>query len=245
MVIDILYLRVSKEEEKKQDIEAQRKAVEDKFHLKNHITLEERGSAYDLDKISKRTEFLRLLEIIFNSKNTTIEDLYLNRIAKKDINLYVWDYHRIMRNFELNLLFGLLSDFFNIKIFSYKQGNIKKKEEETPIDKFARYIFYSINAFSSEDYSYHISENVKKTVRKKDGLTISNKGKKWGRKFKDLEGNQITLEHKQILDLNNEIKRLERYYKKRKIQFYYANIIKKIAKTFNISISKAYISKLK
>ena len=107
---DILFLRVSKEEKNLQEIEPQKKAILNKFNLKekNCKIISERGSAYNLNKLHKRKGYLELLDILFNSKITTLEDIFLTKYTKKDINLYVWDYHRIMRNFEFNLLFGLI-----------------------------------------------------------------------------------------------------------------------------------------
>jgi len=254
MTTNIIHLRVSKEEKTLQDLEPQREAILKKYNLdpKECIIIEERGSAYNIDKLYRREDFLNLIDIIFNSKETTIHDLFLKNHSIKDINYYVWDYHRIMRNFEFSLLFSLLSDFFSINIYSYKQGKINKKEKETPIDKFARYIFSSINAFSSEDYSYNISTNVKKSIRKEKDVTISSKGNKWGAKFNGTHDNprndkngKVELSTLEITKLNDRIISLSRYYKKKGIKFHYERLINKIKKEFAINISKPYITKIK
>ena len=51
--MNIIYLRVSKEDEEKQDPKQQLKAIIDKFKLKEFKIYEERGSAYDLNKLKK------------------------------------------------------------------------------------------------------------------------------------------------------------------------------------------------
>ena len=178
MTTNIIYLRVSKKGEGLQDLEAQLPPIIEKFNLKDYVVFKEKGSAYKVENIKKRTEFLKILDIMFSADNVTIKDLFLGYTPTQEINLYVWDYHRIMRNFELNLLFSLLCDFFNVNVYSYKQGKINKKEHEKPFEKFARYMFFSINAFSSEDYSWNISENVKKAIVKNGKTTRSRDGSK-------------------------------------------------------------------
>lgn len=245
--MNIIYIRVSKEDPEIQDLESQLKAICEKFNLKEHhcLILQERGSAYDLQKIKKREKFIELLDLLFDSKIVTIKDLFLGNIKEKDINLFIWDYHRIIRNFEFSLLFGLLVDFYNIQIFSYKQGPISRELFETPIKKFARYILYSINAFSSEDYSYQISTNIKKTVMKEKGVTISIKGKKWGRRFVGLQGNTVLMTSNEIKRMNSRIKELIKSFKRSgKIDFY-SKIQDKIADEYKIKISKSYISRIK
>ena len=244
--MNIGYFRVSKEEEKTQDINTQIKAVFEKFKLdKKTLVLKERGTAYKKEKIFKRIEFLKLLEILFDAKKTNLYDVFLGNFERKNINFYVWDYHRIMRIFELNLLFSLLCDLYDINVFSYKQEHIKKKEDEHPIEKFVRYMLLSSNAFSSEEYSYTISSNVKKNVVKKEGnLTLSSKGNKWGKKIRDINGKEI--KNVEIIEkIIRRIKYLILKYERNKEYNYYPKIIKDIEKKYKAKISKAYITKIK
>ena len=241
------YFRVSKEDETEQDLDAQIEAVKDKFNLKSDLVVfKERGSAYNLDKITNRVEFFKMLEVIFSSKFNTIEDLFAQKfLISEPIELYIWDYSRIIRNFEYSLLFGILCDFYNVTIFSFKQGVITKKEEEKPSETFARYVLYSINAFSNEDYSWNISQNVKKNVMKDKNITFSSKGNKWGGQFRDSEGNNVKLSAKDITKLNNRIKKLIEWHIYNKKVGYYDEIVQSIIKEFKIKISKGYISKIK
>ena len=237
--MNIGYFRVSKEDETIQDLDLQIQKVKEKFNLKDLIVYKERGSAYDLEKIHKRTEFKRLLNFIFDSENVTIEDLFFNKIKiKEQINLYVWDYSRIIRNMELNILFSLLSDKFNIEIISYKQTAIKKRIDETPTEKMLRMMMTTIQAFSSEEYSYNISTNVKKVVETRKGITYSNKGNKWGRKLKNSSGVYVDIGLDKQLEMNAFILKKIHYHS-------YPKVITMVIKEFDIKLSKGYISKLK
>ena len=66
-------------------------------------------------------------------------------------------------------------------------------------------------------------------------------------KFSNPQGEKVELKPEKILEMNNRIKDLAKYYKKRRNiigQFYYSYIIEKISIEFNVMISKSYISKL-
>jgi len=252
MALRLGYFRVSKEDESLQDLDIQVEAVKEKFNLGDELTVfKERGSAYKLENIRNRKDFLELMRIMFHSNHTTIEDLFLGNVARQDMELYIWDYHRVIRHFEFNLLFGMLCDFFDIKIFSHKQGYIEKKDSEKPTEKFTRYLLYSANAFSSEEYSWNISENVKKTVKSDHGITVSSKGNKWGSKFKDSAGNKVELPIDKIDAMNKQLKSLIHKQKehnktnhgKRKITYKY--IIDVINKKFGVELSNAYITGIK
>ena len=249
------YFRVSKEDETEQDIDRQIEVVKDKFNLgADFVVFKERGSAYDLDKIHKRKEFFRMLEVMFASSLVTINELFSKQVLvpADEIELYVWDYSRIIRNFELNLLFGILCDFYNVKIFSYKQGLIQKKENEKPAETLGRYILYSINAFSAEEYSWNISENVKKSVKMEQNLTFSSDGNKWGAQFRGTSDNvranakgHVKLSPQEIRGLNTKILNLVKVFEGSGEKGFYDKIISSIAKDKGILISKAYITKIR
>jgi len=89
--IDICYFRVSKKGEKEQDLDHQIEVVLERFKLKNPLIFKEKGSAYKLDNIKNREEFLKILNICFNSNNITITDVFLQKYEKKNIRIFVWD----------------------------------------------------------------------------------------------------------------------------------------------------------
>lgn len=240
----IIYLRVSKEDPELQDIEPQLDKLTEKYDLDLNECkiLEERGSAYDLDKLPKRKQFQELISLLFQDES--ISNIFGGKTVTGSHQLYIWDYHRVIRNFEYSLLFGLLSDLFSVEIYSYKQGHIKK-DDETPITKFARYIMYSINAFSAEDYSYTISTNVKKAVTHQDGVTVSTKGNKWGPRFIGLNGVRIDISAEQTIELNKRIWQLIKHYEYKKVDNFYDRIVELIKKEYRIAISKSYISRLR
>lgn len=249
-MLNILYLRVSKEEEEKQDIEIQKEKILKKFGLNESecIILEERISAYDIDKVIKRKKFLRLISLIFDAEDTTIKDIFLRDLKKREINLYVWDYHRIMRIMEFSVLFSILTDLFDIKIYSYKDSDTIFSKAVTPSEKLLKYIQIGIKAFSGEDYSYHTSQNIKKAVKIKNQITYGTKkdpqGRKWGRPFLDSSGNALSLSLDKIACINNRIIALSKYFRKQGKQFFYSDIIEKIKKEFNLKISKSYVSRI-
>lgn len=242
--INIGYFRVSKEDETLQDLDSQIEAVQQLFNVKFDKIYKERGSAYDLNKIHKRTEFIRLLKDLF--KDSTIKDVFIAHNKTSKINLYVWDYDRIMRNIALNTLFLSLCDLFDVTIYSYKDGKTNKKENETPSETFARYMMSSIHAFTGQQYSYTISTNIKKVVEHKKNISARSKdGKKWGRPFTGLNGENILLTERQESLLNKRILKLVKGYEKMKFKGYYSSIQDEILRKQGIRISKQYISNVR
>lgn len=242
--MNIAYFRVSKEDETIQDLDRQIDVVEHFFNVKFNKVYKERGSAYDLKKIQKRTEFFELIKDLFHNYN--IEYLFNGRYTKwEEINLYIWDYDRIMRNIQLNTLFIVLCDLFNVTIYSYKDGKTIKKKDETPSETFARYMLNSVHAFTGEQYSYTISTNTKKSVVKKNGVTASNKGKKWGRSFTTTKGKRIILSVEEAENIQKYIHDLISRYERRNAFGYYPLIIKDVAQKYKIKISRSYLTKLK
>ena len=252
--MNIIYLRVSKEDESKQNPDQQLKEIIKKFELKDYTIYSERGSAYDLSKIKKRQKFIEILRLCFDSNTTTIEDVYLHNLPKKQVTLYVWDYSRIIRNIELNLFFSLLSYWCEVKIVSYKDKAIlKESDNETPTLRLTRIMMNTISAFSSEEYSHTISTNTKKAY--KSGFSIGKngeKGNKWGRLFKGTSDNpennengNVSLPLEGISSLNRRILFLITQYSQNKTKCYYDLIVEDVRKKFKLDISKSYISKLK
>ena len=177
--MNIIYLRVSTNEDR-QDLEQQKKAIIEKYELKDFKVLMDEGSAYDQSKINKRTDFLELLNICFDADKVTVKDLFVNEYATKEINLFVWDYSRIMRNIENNLLFYLLLLKHKVNIHSWKDNamiELKEGIEPTPSQRLMSILNYLLLSYSAEMYSKDTSTNI---TRASDGEGYSVYGIKWG-----------------------------------------------------------------
>ncbi len=246
--MNILYIRVSTEDITKQDPQQQIDAIIEKFKITDYKIYQERGTAYDLSKIHKRHEFFRILELCFNSTNTTINDLFLSKLPKKDIKLYVWDYSRIIRNIELNILFSLLSEWFGVKIISYKDRSvIKDSINKTPTEKMVKLMMNTISAFSAEEYSYTTGQNIRKSVdRSSEGKVLKSKyGNKWGKGLRGLDGEVKEIPLEKLEEIYDSIDTLIFYYNSRGMKTYYKKISKQIADNYSIIIEKAFLSKRK
>lgn len=168
---NIVYLRVSKERKDEQDPKQQLSAILTKYNLKEEDcqVYTERISGYKIENIRRRDQFKEVLRNCFNADNITIMDCFEQKFEAKEINLYVWDYARIIRNIHFNLFFTILTEFFSIDIHSYKDKSLLQKTPlETPIAKLIRVIMNLFFAFSAEEYSYVISQNTLKSIVKQD-----------------------------------------------------------------------------
>lgn len=229
----------------------QEEAVKKKFNIdKFDKSFYDHGSAYKQEKFNKRLAFHELLEYIFDYSNTTLKDIFWAKIKpSEDIEIYVYDYNRISRIMEYNLLFSILCDIFNIKIFSYNQSEIKQTANEDVIKKATRYVMLLMTAINSESYSESISNNTKKSTRREDkegkrlSVTLSSKNNVWGMGFHDLKGNKLSTE--QTLKLKNGIITYINFYEARHIKQYYNHIITNIKRDFKVEISKAVITRVK
>jgi len=238
--MNIGYFRVSMEGETIQDLDRQIEYItKDKGIKLDHI-YKERGSAYDLDKIHKRKEFLKVLDILFDSDDITVKDIFLRRIKRKDINLYVWDYSRIMRNLEFSLLFSILCTLCNVTIISMKAGESKFKivEDMPPTEKLVKYMTLSVNAYAGEQHSYDTSMNIRRAVKVDKGMSVSSYGNKWGGQLKYLDH---TKENHHMADIET-VRKVDRYIISLLKDYSYSIIIERVAKKFSISISKGYIT---
>jgi len=242
---DICYFRVSKTDETEQDLDQQVKAVIQRYKLQDPKVFIERGSAYNLDKIENRLEFFKMLNYMFDADTTSIIDVFKGNLPKKNINLYVFGYDRIMRNLELNMLFSILTYLSGNNIFSYKEDHIITKRGGSSIERFTNFLLISISAQSSESYSEAISKNTKKSFRTINGATFSLDGNKVGNKFKDLEGVKISISSTKLTNMNKRVIDLCNYYERHNFVGYYSLVLNKIRSEFKINLSKAYLSKLK
>ena len=239
--MNIGYFRVSMEGETIQDLDRQVEVVIDYYKPEDIKIYKERGSAYNLNKIDKRTEFMALLMDLFDFDKVTLKDLFTDQIEKKDINLYIYDYSRLMRNTELSLLFGILCNSFNITIHCYKdKSTFGIKDNIIPSEKIVRYVMLAMNAFSSEDYSWNTSQNIKKSRKVVKGMSLSSYGKKWGGQLKYSDH---TKENNHMADVET-VRKIEKYILSLIKSFSYPKIIAKVIHKYDIKISKAYITKL-
>lgn len=250
--IQLVLLRVSETDEKEQDISTQLPILKKTFSIREDaIILEERGSAWDIDKIKNRTGFLKFLEIAFDAENLTVMDIFLQRYEKKPVELYVWDFARIMRNTDFGMFLCFLYNLFDVKIYSYKHGLIESPLIERPFEKCLRYMKNVMLSWEAEEYSNNISQNVKKGLRKELGITMSNKGNKWGTQFSGTPDNPLNDAKGHIKLTAEEEDRLKSRIislVNRKISSgekgFYTEIIEIIARQYKIQISKPYISKV-
>lgn len=238
--MNIGYFRVSMEGETIQDLDRQIEViVKDKgIHL--DYIYKERGSAYNINKMHKRKEFLQLLDKLFDSDNTTIADLFKKKEPQKEINLYIWDYSRIMRNLEFSLLFSILCCFYNVTIISMKDGSFHMEEGMTPTRKLVSYLDLAIKAYSGEQYSYDTSMNIRKARKKVKGMSVSSYGNKWGGQLKYLDH---TKEEPHMADVET-VRKIEKYIMSIYKENTYSMIINKVGTKYSIKISKGYITKL-
>jgi hypothetical protein len=103
----------------------------------------------------------------------------------------------------------------------------------------------TISAFSSEEYSYTISTNVKKSFQKISNSTYSKDGNKVGKKFINSAGFKVNISMKKENEMYQFIVDAIIECEKRKISGYYPLIIEKVKKMYDIVVSPAYLSNIK
>jgi hypothetical protein len=242
--LDIFYFRVSKKGEKIQDLEHQKEVMLDRFKCNNPLILKEKGSAYQLENIKNRQEFLKLLNICFDSTSVTINDLFLQKYEPKNIRIYVWDLNRLMRNLKFNMLFSVLSMIHNVRIYSFSDKEINDKPLNSD-DEFIKLLFAMISAKKAQDYSDDLSKNIKKAFKKVNGVSVSRKGNKLGHKFRDLEGQRKDLDLNEVIKIKQQIKKEINKYLSKGFKIEVNEIVNKIKKDFGILISERYVYKIK
>jgi len=222
-----VYLRVSK---KDLDEEKQLTAIQSKFNLTDPVILQEKISAYDEVAQEKRTEFQQLKNLILEGE---VNEVYIFSIERLERN--------IVRLFE----FYFFCEAHNTKIYSVMQDIPNKEHEEKPMQTFMRYINVLLFGYKGQEESYTTSYRTKSARVKKNNLTYSYKGNKWGKQFKGLSGDNVEMSQKDLEGLQklilSEISKHESIGEKG----YYSKIVELVGKKYKISISKAYISLLK
>ena len=187
-----IYIRTSTQE---QEPENQIKDCES-MSGKDYTLYEEKQSAWN-DK--KEREVFEKLK----------KDIQYKRITE----LYVWDLDRLYRNRIKIKEFIQFCKTYDCKLFSYRQKFLNQIQDlNLPKDfEFLRDMMLNnlieMLGWIAEDESKKKSERVKLAVKKKDGITKSYKGNKWGRKALKLEPKILELykNGKSIREISKEV----------------------------------------
>jgi len=161
--IDIIYIRTSTDDQNPQT------------QLKDIMTVapvgckiyEEKQSAWKED-IKARPVFKEIYDLIMEDK----------------VNSYnVWDLDRIYRKRTKVAEFMTLCKFKGTIVRSFRQKWLTEFENiPSPWNEIMRDLLIQIFGWMAEEESDKKSDRVKKSVRKENGITVSYKGNKWGRK---------------------------------------------------------------
>lgn len=158
---NIIYLRTSTEEQNPENqLKDCKTLVREEYEL-----IEEKQSAF---KDKNRPNFERARKLI---KSGNIR------------HFVVWDLDRIYRN-RINLKqFFEFCKLHKCSIHSFRQEWLEQLHKiPEPFNEIMHDLMLNLMGWLAEDESKKKSERVKAAVRKKDGVTKSYKGKKWGRK---------------------------------------------------------------
>jgi len=187
----LIYLRTSTKE---QNPELQRERCVNfakEIGLNVIDVISEQGSAYRLERVRPKWE-----KVI--------------GIAKRDkLNIVLWKYDRAFRNREEFFKFmKIMFEVYGTKVYSVTEPSIlsfwemlDKSHSDNPIfNELLNSLFKAIWDFmiqqageQAEEESRKKSDRVKLAVRKKDGVTKSYKGNKWGRKALKIDDKIIEL----------------------------------------------------
>lgn len=168
--MDIIYLRVSTNEDR-QDLDQQLDAILDKFNLDRNKCkiMRDEASAYNIDKIHKRTDFLALLQLVFHARETSLMDVFLDNYKplNEHIDIYVWDYSRIMRNIVKNLFFFLFAMEHNVRIHTYKDAGLFNEEMANTLNGKALAIINNVFiGMQAQAYSETLSKDISRAYDK-------------------------------------------------------------------------------
>jgi DNA invertase Pin-like site-specific DNA recombinase len=236
----ILYIRVSKENEEEQSPEHQIPEILHTFKLKEKDVkiYIERVSAYSEEKQNKREVFKEVKSLIEKG------------LCKE---IYVYSLERFERNIKRMLEFYFFCEIHKCKMYSALQyymnnllpKNIEKTLENNPIYTFLRYLMILIYSFLAENESWLISVRTKKSFIKTKNSTYSKDGRKVGKKFKSVSGENSLMSYKKENEMFEYICSLITEYEKRKLKNYYPLIKEKVSKKYKIILSSSYLSKIK
>lgn len=163
--MNVIYIRTSTEEQNPKN------QLQDCLSINacgEYILCEEQQSAWK-DNIDKRDKFKELLYLI---KQKQVQ------------HLIVWDIDRIYRNRKRIIAFFKLCKMYGCKIHSYRQKFFEALHTmPEPFNEAMFDFMLQMMGWFAEDESNKKSQRVKAAVRREeDGITISYKGNRWGRK---------------------------------------------------------------
>jgi hypothetical protein len=222
-----VYLRVSR---KDLDEEKQFTAINAKFDVESAIIYREKVSAYEEEAQEKRIEFQNLKKQILDGE---INELYIFSVERLERN--------IVRLFE----FYFFCEAHDCKIYSVMQDIPNKEPNEKPLNTFLRYINVLLFGYKGQEESFTTSYRTKSAVEVIKNNTYSYQGNKWGKQFKDLQGNNVSLSQSELERIQSIIKKEINKHESIGERGYYKQIQDLISKQYKITISKAYISVLK
>ena len=218
----IIYLRVSREDLDESD---QLPQILNTFKLTSSdcLILRERVSAYNEKDQIKRTEFIKLKNLVEEGKVSDI---------------YVYSLERIERNIIRTFEFFFFAEANNCRIHGVLQPSLELDFDDSPIGTFSRYNQVLIYGLLGENESYMISKRTSKAVVQ-GNITTSSYGNKWGEKYRKLDGERITVPLETIQKMHRRIT----FLLSKKMM--YKEIQKDIEKRFKLHISVMTISRVK
>ena len=162
----IIYLRTSTEDQNPENQKKDCVNLAEKLNLEYYESFSEKKSAFK-DSV-KRDVFENIKKLIEKGK---IE------------NLIVWDLDRIYRNRKKLVSFFTLCKNYNCKIYSFRQEWLESLNNiQEPFNEIIYNLMLQVMGWLAEDESIKKSKRIKIAVRKKNGITKSYRGNKWGRK---------------------------------------------------------------
>lgn len=157
-----VYIRTSTEDQNPENQIADIETISGK----QYILYKDQQSAWKEDK--ERPDFERLLNEI---KASNVSDLY------------VWDFDRLYRNRLRVVEFFKLCKAFKCNIHSYRQSWLESIYKiPSPWNEIVSELLIQIMGWMAQEESDKKSQRVKAAIREKDGVRVSYKGNKWGRK---------------------------------------------------------------
>jgi len=161
----IIYNRVSTTEQNPTNQLKDCVAVAKRLNLNEYEVLQESKSGYK--EIERE---------VFNSIRKAIQQRQVK-------NLICWDLDRLFRNRKKLMQFFEFCKIYNCKIYSFRQEWLEGINNiQPPFNEIVHSLMLQLMGWLSEDESKKKSDRVKASVRKKNGVTYTYKGNKWGRK---------------------------------------------------------------
>lgn len=157
------------------------------------------------NRLNLECEVLSEQESAFKDEDRPVFEGICARIKSLEVkNLIVWDVDRLYRNRKNLVLFFQFCKTYGCKVHSFRQSwleDINRMPE--PWNEIVFELMLQIFGWIAEDESRKKGQRVKNAVRKKDGVTTSYKGSKWGRKGLNLK---VIHQVEELYHQNNSIR---------------------------------------